>query len=266
MYMKNMARTRWCRSSPSVRWPPAWRCVMWGRAMNIPYAQVDKVAKMIPMELGITIEKALKHNPELRQAYEADEVTKNLIDMSMRLEGLPRHTSIHAAGVVIGSEPLDEFVPLSRGADNVITTQFTMTTIEELGLLKMDFLGLRTLTVIQDAVRMVEKKTGQPLDINAIDYNDAAVYEMIGQAKTEGVFQLESAGMKSFMRELNRVIWKISSPGSPCTVRDRWILSRNISREKIIKRASVTAARSWKRFWSRRTGVSSIRSRSCRSS
>lgn len=173
-----------------------------GRVMNIPYAQVDKVAKMIPMELGITIEKALTHNPELRQAYEADEVTKNLIDMSMRLEGLPRHTSIHAAGVVIGSEPLDEFVPLSRGADNVITTQFTMTTIEELGLLKMDFLGLRTLTVIQDAVRMVEKKTGQPLDINAIDYNDAAVYEMIGQAKTEGVFQLESAGMKSFMREL----------------------------------------------------------------
>ena len=173
-----------------------------GRVMNIPYAQVDKVAKMIPMELGITIEKALNHNPELRQAYEADEVTKNLIDMSMRLEGLPRHTSIHAAGVVIGSEPLDEFVPLSRGADNVITTQFTMTTIEELGLLKMDFLGLRTLTVIQDAVRMVEKKTGQPLDINAIDYDDPEVYEMIGQAKTDGVFQLESAGMKSFMREL----------------------------------------------------------------
>ncbi len=173
-----------------------------GRVMNIPYAQVDKVAKMIPMELGITIEKALNHNPELRQAYEADEVTKNLIDMSMRLEGLPRHTSIHAAGVVIGSEPLDEFVPLSRGADNVITTQFTMTTIEELGLLKMDFLGLRTLTVIQDAVRMVEKKTGQPLDINAIDYDAPEVYEMIGQAKTDGVFQLESAGMKSFMREL----------------------------------------------------------------
>lgn len=173
-----------------------------GRVMNIPYAQVDKVAKMIPMELGITIEKALNHNPELRQAYEADEVTKNLIDMSMRLEGLPRHTSIHAAGVVIGSEPLDEFVPLSRGADNVITTQFTMTIIEELGLLKMDFLGLRTLTVIQDAVRMVEKKTGQPLDINAIDYDDPEVYEMIGQAKTDGVFQLESAGMKSFMREL----------------------------------------------------------------
>ena len=173
-----------------------------GRVLAIPYAQVDKVAKMIPMELGITIEKALNSNPELKQAYDSDETTRNLIDMSMRLEGLPRHTSIHAAGVVIGSRPLDEFVPLSRGADNVITTQFTMTTIEELGLLKMDFLGLRTLTVIQDAVRMIEKKTGQPLDIDNINYEDSKVYEMIGQAKTEGVFQLESAGMKSFMREL----------------------------------------------------------------
>ena len=173
-----------------------------GRVMAIPYAQVDKVAKMIPMELGITIEKALKNNPELRAAYETDEVTKNLIDMSMRLEGLPRHTSIHAAGVVIGSQPLDEFVPLSRGADNVITTQFTMTTIEELGLLKMDFLGLRTLTVIQDAVRMAQNRLGKAIDLHQIDYHDPKVYEMIGQAKTEGVFQLESAGMKSFMREL----------------------------------------------------------------
>ena len=173
-----------------------------GRVLDIPYAQVDNVAKMIPMELGITIEKALKSNPELRQAYESDEVVKNLVDMSMRLEGLPRHTSIHAAGVVIGSKPLDEFVPLSRGADNVITTQFTMTTIEELGLLKMDFLGLRTLTVIQDAARMIGQKLGQDFSIDTIDYDDAKVYEMIGQGKTEGVFQLESAGMKSFMKEL----------------------------------------------------------------
>ncbi len=173
-----------------------------GRVLAIPYAQVDRVAKMIPMELGITIEKALKSNPDLKADYESDETTKRLIDMSMRLEGLPRHTSIHAAGVVIGSQPLDEFVPLSRGADNVITTQFTMTTIEELGLLKMDFLGLRTLTVIQDAVRMIEKQIGQPFSIDNIDYDDPKVYEMIGQAKTEGVFQLESAGMKSFMREL----------------------------------------------------------------
>ena len=146
-----------------------------GRVMAIPYAQVDKVAKMIPMELGITIEKALKNNPELRAAYETDEVTKNLIDMSMRLEGLPRHTSIHAAGVVIGSQPLDEFVPLSRGADNVITTQFTMTTIEELGLLKMDFLGLRTLTVIQDAVRMAQNRLGKAIDLHQIDYHDPKV-------------------------------------------------------------------------------------------
>ncbi|MBQ9156538.1 MAG: DNA polymerase III subunit alpha [Eubacterium sp.] len=173
-----------------------------GRVLAIPYAQVDQVAKMIPMELGITIEKALSSNPDLKDAYEKDEVTKQLIDMSMRLEGLPRHTSIHAAGVVIGSEPLDEFVPLSRGADNVITTQFTMTTIEELGLLKMDFLGLRTLTVIQDAVRMIEKKLGHPFSIDDINYEEPAVYEMISQAKTEGVFQLESAGMKGFMREL----------------------------------------------------------------
>lgn len=173
-----------------------------GRVLDIPYVQVDNVAKMIPMELGITIEKALKSNPELKQAYESDDVVKNLIDMSMRLEGLPRHTSIHAAGVVIGSKPLDEFVPLSRGADNVITTQFTMTTIEELGLLKMDFLGLRTLTVIQDAARMIGKKLGYDFSIDTIDYDDAKVYEMIGQGKTEGVFQLESAGMKSFMKEL----------------------------------------------------------------
>ena len=152
-----------------------------GRVLDIPYVQVDNVAKMIPMELGITIEKALKSNPELKQAYESDDVVKNLIDMSMRLEGLPRHTSIHAAGVVIGSKPLDEFVPLSRGADNVITTQFTMTTIEELGLLKMDFLGLRTLTVIQDAARMIGKKLGHDFSIDTIDYDDAKVYEMIGQ-------------------------------------------------------------------------------------
>ena len=173
-----------------------------GRVLDLPYAQADAVAKMIPMELGITIRKALTMNPDLRKAYESDETVKNLIDMSMRLEGLPRHTSIHAAGVVIGSQPLDEFVPLSRGADNVITTQFTMTTIEELGLLKMDFLGLRTLTVIQDAERMIRKRIGDSFSIDKISYDDPKVYEMIGQGKTEGVFQLESSGMKSFMKEL----------------------------------------------------------------
>ncbi|MEE1228207.1 MAG: DNA polymerase III subunit alpha, partial [Lachnospiraceae bacterium] len=173
-----------------------------GRVLDIPYNQVDHVAKLIPMELGITIDKALSGVPELKQIYDTDTEMKYLIDMSRRLEGLPRHTSIHAAGVVIGSQPLDEFVPLSRGADNIITTQFTMTTIEELGLLKMDFLGLRTLTVIQDSEKMIRKKLGGNFDIDKIDYDDPEVYEMIGSGHTEGVFQLESAGMKNFMKEL----------------------------------------------------------------
>ncbi|MBO5485370.1 MAG: DNA polymerase III subunit alpha [Eubacterium sp.] len=166
-----------------------------GRVLDMPYAYVDSVAKAIPMELGITISKALTMNPELKQLYENDEQTKKLIDMSLRLEGLPRHTSVHAAGVVISPKEVDEFVPLSRAADGSITTQYTMVTLEELGLLKMDFLGLRTLTVIQNAI-------GGKFDVHDIDYNDKEVYEMIGAGHTEGVFQLESAGMKSFMKEL----------------------------------------------------------------
>lgn len=175
-----------------------------GRAMDLPYARVDAVAKQIPNDLGITIEKALVQNPELRTMYETDEELHELIDMSMRLEGLPRHTSMHAAGVVIANAPADDYVPLSRGAEDVITTQFTMTTLEELGLLKMDFLGLRTLTVIQDAVKMVNRnrKPGEYLDIDKIDYNDKNVFDYIGSGKTEGVFQLESTGMKNFMKEL----------------------------------------------------------------
>ena len=173
-----------------------------GRVMDLPYARVDTIAKMIPNELGITIDKALKLNPEFRKVYEEDAEIKELIDMGMRLEGLPRHTSIHAAGVVICRAPVDEYVPLSRGSDGEMTTQFTMNTLEELGLLKMDFLGLRTLTVIQDAVDMIIKNTGKPLDIMSIDYDDKAVLDYIGTGKTEGVFQLESAGMKSFMKEL----------------------------------------------------------------
>ncbi|MFA9466763.1 MAG: DNA polymerase III subunit alpha [Velocimicrobium sp.] len=172
-----------------------------GRALDLPYAYVDSIAKMIPTELGITIAKALKSNKELRDLYENDEQAKYLIDMSMRLEGLPRHTSMHAAGVVISKESVDEYVPLSRASDDTITTQFTMTTLEELGLLKMDFLGLRTLTVINDAVKLIHKK-GISLDMEKIDMNDKKVYELIASGKTEGIFQLESAGMKSFMKEL----------------------------------------------------------------
>ena len=173
-----------------------------GRVMDLPYAYVDNIAKMIPNELNITLSRALDMNPELKKLYETDETVHELIDMSKRLEGLPRHTSMHAAGVVICQRPAEEFVPLSRGSDGAITTQFTMTTIEQLGLLKMDFLGLRTLTVIQDAVRNVEKYQDIQLDMDAIDYNDKAVLDSIGTGKTEGIFQIESAGMKSFMKEL----------------------------------------------------------------
>ena len=173
-----------------------------GRVLDFPYAQVDTIAKMIPNELNITIDKALKMNPELRNQYEGDEQIHYLIDMSKRLEGLPRHTSMHAAGVVISQKAVDEYVPLSRASDGSITTQFTMTTLEELGLLKMDFLGLRTLTVIQNAVKLAQKSEGIELDLSKIDYNDQAVLGMIGSGKCEGVFQLESAGMKNFMKEL----------------------------------------------------------------
>ena len=197
-----------------------------GRVMDLPYAFVDSISKMVPAELGITLEKALKMNPEMRSAYEKDDRIRRLIDMSMRLEGLPRHSSVHAAGVVICQRPAEEFVPLSRAADGSITTQFTMTTVEELGLLKMDFLGLRTLTVIQNAVELInrsleqtkgaypvyelpalagsvqENPAGVPLDIDRIDYGDKAVFAAIATGKTDGVFQLESGGMQGFMKEL----------------------------------------------------------------
>ena len=183
-----------------------------GRVMDLPYAFVDTIAKMIPQELNITIDKALKMNPELKKLYESDEQVQYLIDMSRKLEGLPRHSSMHAAGVVIGQRSIDEFVPLSRSSDGSITTQFTMTTLEELGLLKMDFLGLRTLTVIQNAVRLADRKRkaeaeakGEafvPLNMEQIDYNDKQVLDSIGTGKNDGVFQLESGGMKSFMKEL----------------------------------------------------------------
>lgn len=173
-----------------------------GRVMDLPYAYVDSLAKMIPNELNITIDKALQMNPDMRKLYETDEQVKELIDMSRRLEGLPRHTSMHAAGVVICSRPAEDLVPLSRGADGSITTQFTMTTIEELGLLKMDFLGLRTLTVLRDAVKLVKQSTGKEINLDRIDFDDKKVLASIGTGKTDGVFQLESAGMKNFMKEL----------------------------------------------------------------
>ena len=173
-----------------------------GRVLDMPYAQVDTIAKMIPQEQKITIDKALEMNPELKKAYQEQEEVHKLIDTARRLEGLPRHTSMHAAGVVISQKDVEEYVPLSRAQDGSITTQFTMTTLEELGLLKMDFLGLRTLTVIQNAVRNIEKTSGVVLDLDQIDYDDKKVLESLGTGKCDGVFQLESAGMKNFMKEL----------------------------------------------------------------
>jgi DNA polymerase-3 subunit alpha len=173
-----------------------------GRVMDLPYSLCDQIAKMVPQELNITIEKALKSSNDFRAAYEGDQRVRKLIDMALRLEGLPRNTSMHAAGVVITQEPVMEYVPVSRSSENQLTTQFTMTTLEELGLLKMDFLGLRTLTVIKHCIEMVARTTGREIDIDAIDYGDKEVFDMISTGRDEGIFQLESAGMKSFMKEL----------------------------------------------------------------
>ncbi|MCR5508843.1 MAG: DNA polymerase III subunit alpha [Lachnospiraceae bacterium] len=173
-----------------------------GRAMDLPYSYCDMIAKLIPNDLGITLKDALSYGQEFKKLYDSDDQARNLIDMCMRLEGLPRHTSMHAAGVVICPEAADEYVPLSRGADGTITTQYVMTTLEELGLLKMDFLGLRNLSVIKDAARLASVSSGREIKVEDIDYNDKAVFDHIGTGKTDGIFQLESSGMKSFMKEL----------------------------------------------------------------
>ena len=176
-----------------------------GRVLDMPYGEVDVIAKMIPAELGITIDKALGMNPELKNVYETQDRIRYLIDMARRLEGLPRHTSMHAAGVLICQNAVDNYVPLSVAQDGTITTQYTMTTLEELGLLKMDFLGLRNLTVIQNAERLVNENrpAGAPkLEMDHIDLNDKNVLGMIARGDTEGVFQLESTGMTNFMKEL----------------------------------------------------------------
>ena len=172
-----------------------------GRALAMPFNDVNRISKMIPSEIGITIKKALVMNSELAAAYKNEEDVHNLLDTAMRLEGLPRHTSMHAAGVVICKKPVMEYVPLSAN-DGVVTTQFTMGTIEELGLLKMDFLGLRNLTVIQDAEREIKRTRGIDIDFSQIPDDDKNVFNMTSQGKTDGVFQLESSGMKQFMKEL----------------------------------------------------------------
>ncbi len=172
-----------------------------GRALNLSYAETDKIAKAIPFDLKMTIDKALEMNPELRNMYESDERIAKVIDTSRAIEGMPRHASTHAAGVVISKLPLDEYVPLYM-SDKGIATQFNMTTIEELGLLKMDFLGLRNLTVIRDALALIKKNYDVTIDFSKMGYDDTAVYDMIASGNTLGVFQLESGGMTQFMKNL----------------------------------------------------------------
>ena len=173
------------------------------RVMDIPYAKADSIAKMVPNVLNITLKDALESSRDLRKLYEEDEEVTELIDMAMRLEGLPRHTSIHAAGILITPDDADKYVPLSRGANGEITTQFVMTTLEELGLLKMDFLGLRTLTVIENTIKFANlRRPGLDLSLEDIDYDDPKVLQYISSGSTNGVFQLESGGMQRFMRDL----------------------------------------------------------------
>ena len=173
-----------------------------GRALDIPLSEVDRVAKFIPFDPKMTIDKALDISNELRAAYETDPKITELIDTARALEGLPRHVGTHAAGVVITSEPIENYVPLQLNSDNFMITQFPKDTVESLGLLKMDFLGLRNLTVIENAVKIIEKTRGEKIDIRSVDLDKKEVYDMISAGNTDGVFQLESAGMKSFMQEL----------------------------------------------------------------
>ena len=172
-----------------------------GRVLDLPYNLCDSVAKSIPMEIGMNIDKALHSSPDFKKFYDTNEDVKFMVEIARKLEGLPRHASMHAAGVVIGREPIEEFVPLCKNGD-AVTTQYNMTTIEELGLLKMDFLGLRTLTVIRDTLRSIERRTGKKIDIDNIPQDDSKVYDLISAGKCEGVFQLESSGMRNFMKEL----------------------------------------------------------------
>ena len=179
-----------------------------GRALNMPYADVDRVAKLVPAELGMTLEKALNSGSELRQLYDLDSEVRKLLDMAQAIEGMPRHASTHAAGVVIGRDPLTTYLPLYKSTDGVVTTQFAKETVEEIGLLKMDLLGLRTLTVIGDALKNIKYTTGNEVDIDTIPLDDPAAYEMLSRGDGIGVFQLESSGMRGILRELKPEVFE----------------------------------------------------------
>ncbi len=179
-----------------------------GRAMGIPLAQVDKVAKLVPGELGITIQRALEVSPDLASLYREDPEVHELLDMAMAVEGMPRHASTHAAGVVIAKEALTSYLPLQKTSDGVVTTQFPMKTVEEIGLLKMDFLGLRNLSIIDEALRLVKQHRGLTIDIRQIRTDDPVTFQLLGCGDTSGVFQLESSGMRAVLRELKPTVFE----------------------------------------------------------
>ena len=236
-----------------------------GRALDMPYADTDRIAKLVPNVLGITLDQALEQSGELRALYEADPKVQKLLDLSRKLEGLPRHASTHAAGVVICASPTVEYVPLQRNED-AITTQFTKDTIEELGLLKMDFLGLRTLTVIRDCLDFVEADQGVRPDLSKLDYGDPKVYEMIAAADTDGVFQLESAGMRQFLTQFKPNCFEdiiagiaLFRPG-PMEQIPRYIRGKNDPKAYPTRMSGCGPS------WKRPTDAWCTRSRSCRSS
>ncbi|MDU5951124.1 MAG: DNA polymerase III subunit alpha, partial [Paenibacillus macerans] len=179
-----------------------------GRALNVPFGEVDKAAKLIPAHLGITIERALKESPDLKAMYESAPRIKGLLDMAMKVEGMPRHASTHAAGVVISRDPLTDAVPLQSGSEDAALTQYSMENLEAIGLLKMDFLGLRTLSIIERCLRWIEEQTGSVPDFRHVPDNDPATYDMLGRGETTGVFQLESAGMRRVLRELKPTLFE----------------------------------------------------------
>ena len=238
-----------------------------GRVMNVPLSVVNKVTKLIPSELGITLDKAISASDELRALIADDEQIAAMIQMAKSLEGLPRNAGVHAAGVVISAEPADHYLPLQRTKEDAVITQYPKDDVEAIGLLKMDFLGLRTLTVVNKTIESIRARYGVEVDFNTIPDDDPETYQMLSAGDTAGVFQLEGSGLRAVLKELQPESLETSSPSSRCIVRDRWAAawSKISSPASTASRRSPTSIRSWNRSSTPPTASSSTRSRSCRS-
>ena len=234
-----------------------------GRTLDMPYSDVDRIAKLVPNRLNITLDEAIAEEPRLREMQTQDPRVERLIETARRLEGLSRHASVHAAGVVISPEPLHNIVPLSKGAKGEVVTQYAMDDIEAMGLLKMDFLGLRTLTVIHNALRFIKDNQGITLDIENIPLDDPETYRLLSEARTNGVFQLEGRGLRDLLRKLQPTCSRIWSPWWRCTVRVHWAAawSTILSSAGMDGAPSPTSCRSWNRFCAPPMGSSSSRNR-----